>query len=444
MKKLTGLLVVLLLSALPARAQDLSKTYSRPTGPNVGSAVDMEQVLTHPAVPSPKALDRLNLQLAWHVYVPIDGRRDGLFGVQILDDMILVQSCSGMITALDPRDGSTLWRASPGASYRVSLPAAFNSYLVFVARGSMLFALDRKTGQQQWQFALPETLAATPAADEDRIYLPAHNNRMYVYQIPRTAPEGSPSPNRPGFQARPGLTDIEYQFDYVSQSPLEQQPLLVEDLVVLAATDGTFFAISKYERKLVYQFKAESFLSASPGYYRNMAYVASQDFNLYALDVVPGRIVWTFTGAAPILEKPRVQDQDIYLVPYRAGLYRLDRRNGEPLWRGPNEKVQRFVAANPKFVYGVDRLGRLLILDRASGADLALLDTSDFVVPVSNDLTDRIFLAANDGLLVCLHDRAYPNAVVMKAPPPRPGNPPARPAQNQPAATAPASSGAGR
>src|SRR5262249_8233302 len=64
-----------------------------------------------------------------------------------------------------------------------------------------------------------------------------------------------------------------------------------------------------------------------------------------------------------------------------------------------------FLAVNSKVVYATDRSRRLLMLDRARGTQLNSLDTRDFVVPIANELTDRIYLAANNGLFMCLHDR---------------------------------------
>ena len=38
----------------------------------------------------------------------------------------------------------------------------------------------------------------------------------------------------------------------------------------------------------------------------------------------------------------------------------------------------------------------------------------DYVFPVVNGDTDRIYLAANDGLIVCLHDKEYPASLQYK------------------------------
>src|SRR5262249_53688485 len=76
-----------------------------------------------------------------------------------------------------------------------------------------------------------------------------------------------------------------------------------------------------------------------------------------------------------------------------------------------NPGADRLLAANPKFVYATDPSGRLLVLDRKRGVTLSAYDTRAFPFPVVNEVTDRLYLAANDGLLVCLHDRAYSKPV---------------------------------
>src|SRR5262249_20195549 len=109
----------------------------------------------------------------------------------------------------------------------------------------------------------------------------------------------------------------------------------------------------------------------------------------------------------------------------RSGLFRVDRLTGETVWG--NGSADRFLAANPKFTYAMDRSNMLMVLDRKRGTELSQYCFRDFVFPVSNELTDRIYLAANDGLFVSLHDRDYPTPVEMKkVPEPRSVLPPGK------------------
>jgi len=120
---------------------------------------------------------------------------------------------------------------------------------------------------------------------------------------------------------------------------------------------------------------------------------------------LPGRIVWRFATGGPIMNKPAVMDDDVYVGARGAGLYRISRPDGHEIWR--NREAYRFVAANRKFAYAMDNHGRLMVLDVARGTRLTTYDTHELPVPVVNELTDRVFLGSNDGLLVCLHDKAY-------------------------------------
>jgi hypothetical protein len=63
-------------------------------------------------------------------------------------------------------------------------------------------------------------------------------------------------------------------------------------------------------------------------------------------------------------------------------------------------------------------------------------------VAVTNELTDRLYLASHNGLIVCLHDRAYPTPLRMKnveqkVPEPAKGPPRKAPAEKEPPKTEP-------
>jgi len=143
-------------------------------------------------------------------------------------------------------------------------------------------------------------------------------------------------------------------------------------------------------------------------------------------------ITWRFGANAPVRVAPMVAGDDIFLTPDHGGLIRLNRVTGDQIWQSPT--ADRYLAANPKFVYAADRMGRLLVLDRVRGTVLSTLDLSAFVLGTTNDHTDRVVLAANDGTVIAMHDRAYPVPLNVHAPPPIPTRPPdVVPAEAKPA-----------
>lgn len=422
MKKLAALVLVFLITASPLGAQHWTQLHTRP-GP-----------------PSSDVLDRLNLKLAWSAYVPTDGPRDGLFTVQVFDDQILVQTRSGTVTAIRVNDGSIQWSVPVGVPYRVTHELGRNTDSVFVFNGTHILALKRNDGSLLWTFNLSDSPSAPPVAEKDRLYISVSGGKFLVYRIPEipksapafkgitarktlaTAPRSAEDflVGSMGFEEPPITGEHwsnrgpqpELLWEYRSDTRLEQAPLMTEDAILLAGFDGTFFCTSKDLRQVLYQFKAHAPLAAPLGQYNDTAYVASTEYDVYALQMLIGKVTWHYVSGTPILRKPEVNDEDVYIAPKRPNLARVNRETGEKIWT--NQKADRFMAANKKFVYAADPNGRLLILDKKYGTILSTYDARDFVVPVANDLTDRIYLASNHGLVVCLHDKDYPKPLVMK------------------------------
>lgn len=444
----------------------------------VASAQGPARLYTQPSVPGPEVLDRLNLKLAWRIFLPTDGRLDGLFSVQIPErhqppgSLVLVQTRGALVIAVDSATGAILWQTRVGTPYTMRQRLGYNSKQVFVASGVDLYALNKDNGQIQWVLTLPHVASAPPVADEDYLYVALGTGRLYTYRLPQpgegTSPSGTvarkekepetsltaPTPPLPSYRMTTSALGVSGQsvgsisavssigqfvrsvgplsssldsrtegitrgpqptfvWDSVAESRLELAPLVTSTYLLVANYAGTFTAMRKFDGATQYQFQATAPLSAPLGQHEDKAYVGSEDFSVAALDIFAGRIVWRFLGAGPIQRKPEVNDTSVYVAPARTGLYRLDRESGQTLWRNP--RAERFLAANRKFVYATDLSGRLLVLDRARGSQLASYDAArDFVVPVVNEVTDRLYLASNDGLLVCLHDRDYPSPLRMK------------------------------
>jgi outer membrane protein assembly factor BamB len=236
-------------------------------------------------------------------------------------------------------------------------------------------------------------------------------------------------------------------WDHQTNLRIQCPPALGTDAVLVVATDGTVLVMLKQGaefrpwRRVLDAPVAP--VTAPPGQSGDDVYVAAESGSVYAFhlpsraeyarltansrDELEPPITWRFGANAPVRFGPIVCGEDLYIVPETGGLIRLNRATGERWWTSPTAK--RFLAANPKFVYATDALGRLLVLDRARGTVLSALDTSAFVWGAVNDQTDRVILGANDGTVIALHDRAYPAPLAQHAPP---AAPPAKPAGETP------------
>jgi outer membrane protein assembly factor BamB len=111
--------------------------------------------------------------------------------------------------------------------------------------------------------------------------------------------------------------------------------------------------------------------------------------------------------------KPVIAQDGVYVGGDNSGLARINVNSGEVDWRTPLD-VDRFVAITNDSVYAKDRRGNLLQFAKGLTNDrraltarpLAALSMPEYSVPVSNDKTDRVFLASESGELICLRDNS--------------------------------------
>lgn len=389
-------------------------------------------------------------------------RRDGLATVQLHGSDLYVQTRSGLVLLIDAETGVTRWQNRVGLPYRAAHEVAFNSREVYVVNNTYLYGLDRRTGVVRWQYRLPEGVSAAPVADENLIFIAAPSGRLTAYYLPRpempkalaggmttaydmpaekteteeerrkrmVAIKGDVRTSTPVNYLTPSVFESSWKeqgghqpvrvWSHASNLRLELPILYTREFLVVPTPNGVVMALGKLPQESgsaseVYRFPTQSTIRVPAGHYEDTTYIGAEDANLYAVQVSNGKMLWRYTTGTGLSRQPAVTDQDIFVVAERNGMTRLDRVTGEPMWRIPmrgrlsetNVAADRFLAVNPKYVYATDTSGRLLILERRRGVTLSGFDTKDFVFPIRNEVTDRLYLAANNGLIVCLHDREY-------------------------------------
>jgi len=403
------------------------------------AATQGPRLYTHPALPPAEMLDRLNLTLAWHTRVAVDGQRDGLFSLQLLPAegrfQFIVQTRQGAVVALDAETGDLLWQTQVGPPYWPAQPVAFNSHGLYVMRRGHLYALDRNTGKQLFKSLDPITKlpnfgvtltgmpSAAPVANELILYIP-QGPHLTALELPFEQKKGLGTILEDKLAQVVETGEPKVLWDVLFLGLRIEQPLLLAGPALGAVSpDGTFFAPSSQDGSdLINPFRTGQPVTAAMGQFEDIAYLASENANLYALkmgntDQLSPQL-WRFPTEAPIFRKPDVTTRDVYVSPARVGLIRVDRKTGAARW--VNSGAVRFLAVNNDFVYATDRLGRFLVLDYVRGTTLAVYDLRDFTVLFHNELTDRVYLGSHDGQIICLRHRDQRTPLLNKLPPPLP------------------------
>ncbi len=387
------------------------------------------RLYTNPTPPTRYALDRLNLTLAWSHRIKTGGQRDGLNTIQFMpgrDNLrLVVQTFQGDVIVLDAETGDTVWRAAVGTPYTVARPVAFNARSLFTTRKEQIYVLDRETGKQllygidkdsklhNYGMPLESVPSAGLAADNENVYV-CMESYVAAYFVPGSFAGRRVATQESEADESKDVASAQLRLDWtrkLAPQVFSQPPLVTRDYVGLLATDGTIIEVSVLEGIESSRYQVERPVTARAAQHGNMAYLGSTDYHLYAFDLARGRLAWRFSAAGPVVRPVHATDRDVYVSPERVGLYRLHRATGAERWL--NRDAEYFLATNGKFVYATDRFGNLLVLDYHRGTTLARYDTRDFTVLVPNEMTDRLYLAAHNGLIVCLHHRDFPKPLAV-------------------------------
>jgi outer membrane protein assembly factor BamB len=378
-------------------------------------------VYSRPEVPSAEALKRLNLNLAWKGYVPVDSRRDGLIRVELDGPDLFVMTRAGQIIRMDAETGKVHWRARVGRPFTIMPFLAHNDRSVYAIANVMLFSLNRANGEKRWDYRLPAGVSAAPVVDNQQIYVPASDGRVYAFTLPfvGTGEKGGGESRVYGRQR-----DLEFEnrprpvWSTQTNLTLTFPPLQTNETLLVVSRDAKAVGLDKVLRERetstdLYSLSTEGSITVPGGQYGDSAYVGTDEGTVYAININTGKLRWRHVAGTAILRRPASVQKDVFVTSDREGMARVDSATGETQWKIPcgrrvattQREADEFLACNDRFVYATDRAGRMLILDRKRGVRLSWLDTTAYRVKVVNEVTDRIYLAANDGLIICLHDR---------------------------------------
>lgn len=146
-----------------------------------------------------------------------------------------------------------------------------------------------------------------------------------------------------------------------------------------------------------------------------LAFLPLTDGQVLAVDLFGGtRLAPRFefrTNVGGLLNRKPLGAMDgVYVSGDRSGTARINPKSGDVDWRTDGD-IDRILAVTDTMVFARDRRGAVLVYAKGKAdpntlkaRPLGTLDASLFNVPVTNDATDRAFLAADNGLVVSLRE----------------------------------------
>lgn len=273
------------------------------------------------AVPPYSVLHALALgdgRILWQRELPY-ALVSGVQGVRLATEAQLVVSTSAgdllrgeaALLALD-RDGRERWRWSEGGQ-RLSAVATAGDTLCFTADAEQLLLLDAFSGAEQGRIELvaPATLAA-PAVADGIAYVPGRGPHVLAVGL-----------------------DGRRRWHFVAPGAgwLDCTPLLLDERVLTAGSDGAVLALARDDGDLLWRVVVGPRRPLSPPAVADgRLFVGARD-GLYALDVASGEIVWHVATQRPFSAQPVVHQGVVYAANHDHTVYALDAATGETVWR---------------------------------------------------------------------------------------------------------------
>src|SRR4051812_29519606 len=201
-------------------------------------------------------------------------------------------------------------------------PAADNERIYLPLAGGTIVSLNVSDGHLYWKSDIGGELSASPAADNDAVYVASGT----------TAPEGEhrqPTGALRALGREAGVTVWLRSLPF----PL-QGSLAVSDTNVFAGTsNGGFYSINKLNGEVKWFAQIGSPLNGTPALSKTTVYVGSEDGTVMALDASTGIQKWRFKTNGRVRGPMALIEDSVYFGSGDGYVYAVSEADGRLRWR---------------------------------------------------------------------------------------------------------------
>jgi outer membrane protein assembly factor BamB len=376
-------------------------------GSALGQAVRSE-------LPTDAMLGRLGLQRAWWGFATIDSIRDRVKFFIADEQVTVVESATGMVTTFDNATGRRRWAVQVGAMTDTRYAPSTTEQAVLVVSGRKLFALDKQTGDAVWEVDVLNPPSTSPATDDLHAYVGSIDGSVFAFNL-KFLSTLAKDVNQRKYMYRA------LSWTYRTGGRVPYAPVSTGTIVCVPSEDGSLYGLDTKEHKPKFQFETDQPLGAPIGQLGNQIVVATKDLKVYSLNAESGALKWEVLMGLNVRQQPRIIDEHVFVCAEGAGMRCLSSQDGHEVWS--NRQAVRFLAATPAVVYASGYVDEVLLLNRSNGKQVGSIPLRGYPIRIANDRTDRILLASERGLVLCLRERERDYPLFHKQPEKRPVEP---------------------
>lgn len=224
----------------------------------------------------------------------------------VADGAVYIGSNDIFFYALNASDGTKLWRFKlidyDKYSGIYSSPAYWNGAVFIAGKNGLMYSFDAKGGGKNWSRKLFSSVYSTPSVKDGIIYIASYERKLYALNtkngkilwtrdLAGETPYASPSlgKDRVYVGLKNGVIKV---FDRTNggergevrfPSAVDSTPVVLSDKALLVGcNDSTLNIVDLNTGSVVWKFKTDGPIHASPAVSESAVYAASQDGSVYA------------------------------------------------------------------------------------------------------------------------------------------------------------------
>jgi outer membrane protein assembly factor BamB len=260
------------------------------------------------------AIEAIDLQTGNRLWGPLPSSNSGLVtwaNAAYDSGRVYLVNGDGLLTALDPSTGATIWTKQMPGQYAFSAPPTATGGMVFIGgagEGGTIYGVDGESGQVVWTGPVNGGIDSSPAVTSDAVY--ASDTCLDAYAF--NPLDGALLWHHKGTCNGAGIATLVAYQEQVSVGYSDA------DTLVLDAKTGSQLEM----------FKA----SSTPAFAGQREFVQFRG-QLQALDVTTRATQWTFDGDGMLASAPLVVNGTVFVGSSTGAIFGVDSATGAQIWK---------------------------------------------------------------------------------------------------------------
>lgn len=379
-------------------------------------------------IPTRTGLAQLGLERHWFNIIPLASGSARVAGMNLTNGYLFAQTTDGLVVCYNAETGQRIWMSNLQTVNLTPAAISVNDRMAIAAVGQKVLGLELTTGAKIWEAKLEDLASGGTAVNSKLAIAAVKSGKVQVFNVEDQGQDTCGERHDPVTCRKLKPSVGSYLYAWQTNKAISARPLMNEKFMAFASQDGKVYLASIKDRKIVHRVSTKGPIRGNLGLYGVSQVIAgSDDHKIYSIDLFEPEKAdtnWIFPTDDPVDHDILVAGNDIFAVTSAGRLYAINGKDGSEKWQLPIGKA-KILAITPTRLYGVTVDGGLAVVNRQSGQVEVTpeqsiqsfgVDLKNFPAHMTNDKNDRIYLASEDGILLCLRELGKVNPTPLRDP----------------------------